>query len=187
MGLHSLGLDVIEWIESPERRPSSTYLASSAVSQPLIFLTQMAQFAALGRIGLESDRISEWCKAVTGHSQGIMAAVVASEGHSAKSLIKRTSETVRYMLWQGIEMQSAFGPALSEGHAMAAITGLDIEVVENFLDGTDVCISLQNAFRRLVVSGHPEEIEVVLKKIEQSHQKAQKHMKMGKAVAQPHH
>ncbi|MGB0646758.1 MAG: hypothetical protein ACPGQS_06240, partial [Bradymonadia bacterium] len=174
MGLHPLGLDAIDWIESPERRPSSAYLASSAVSQPLIFLTQMAQFAALGRIGLETDRIAEWCKAVTGHSQGIMAAVVASEGHAAKGLIKRTSETIRYMLWQGIEMQSAFGPALSEGHAMAAITGLDLEVVESFLDGTDVCVSLQNAFRRLVVSGHPEEIEFVLAKIEQAHQKAQK-------------
>jgi fatty acid synthase, bacteria type len=187
VGLHPLGVNAISWIVDPSTRPNNDYLASSAVSQPLIFLTQMAQFAALSRIGLESDRIKEWCKATTGHSQGIMAAVVASEGLKAKALAKRSATITRYMLWQGIEMQVAFGPALAEGHAMAAISGLDLEVVESHLEGTNVCVSLHNAFRRLVISGHPEEIEFVLTKIDGLYQHANKAFEDGKSSrpAQP--
>src|SRR6185369_12349213 len=43
-GFHSDGLDILKWIQDPEAAPSDKYLASSAVSQPLIGLTQLAHY-----------------------------------------------------------------------------------------------------------------------------------------------
>ena len=184
-GLHPLGIDARRWVIDPSSRPDSVYLASSAVSQPLIFVTQMAQFIALGRIGFESDRIREWCVATTGHSQGIMPAIIAAEGLETDALIERAALVTRYMLWQGIEMQSAFGPALSEGHAMAAVTGLDLAEVETYLADTSVCISLHNAFRRVVISGHPHEIEAVLSRIDRAYQRLLNSYEAGQSSRPP--
>eukprot|EP00002_Diphylleia_rotans_P033397 TRINITY_DN709_c0_g1_i3.p1 TRINITY_DN709_c0_g1~~TRINITY_DN709_c0_g1_i3.p1 ORF type:complete len:4344 (-),score=1082.54 TRINITY_DN709_c0_g1_i3:153-13184(-) len=93
------GLDLLRWIRDPSSVPFAEYLAAAPVSYPLVGLTQLAHYAAtLALLGLDpvkaisSQPVSSkdaslqadvaaakiaLVRAATGHSQGIMAAVVA--------------------------------------------------------------------------------------------------------------
>ncbi len=50
-GLHPYGLDLIQWLEDADTRPPAEALASSQVSQPLIFVAQAARLVHLERFG----------------------------------------------------------------------------------------------------------------------------------------
>ena len=71
---------------------------------------------------------------------GIVSAIVASEDMSEKAVV-RAANVARYLLWQGVEMQRAFGPAVTEGTAMAAVSGLAQEELSKFLVDTTTCSS----------------------------------------------
>ncbi|MCB9685723.1 MAG: hypothetical protein H6735_11845 [Alphaproteobacteria bacterium] len=70
------GMDPLRWLEDPTSRPPAAYLASSPVSQPLIFATQVGHYAALLEAGYDRPELAERTVAATGHSQGIMAAIL---------------------------------------------------------------------------------------------------------------
>ena len=97
-------------------------LANGVTSQPLIFIAQIAQLAALERFGFSTETIEEWAVASTGHSQGIVTAIIAAEAHTLDSLTLRAAQ-VRYPVWQGIAMQSVYGRGQLEHAPMVAISG----------------------------------------------------------------
>ncbi|MEZ4475411.1 MAG: hypothetical protein R3F60_32375 [bacterium] len=106
-GLVDAGIDPLGWVEHPERRPSAAYLTSTLVSQPLIFVAQIARFRALWERGLSGALRRGGISAVTGHSQGLMAALLVSESHGGLIQTGRFVELVRYFAWQGLHMARA--------------------------------------------------------------------------------
>ncbi|KNE99823.1 hypothetical protein PSTG_06912 [Puccinia striiformis f. sp. tritici PST-78] len=72
------GIHILLWLNQPSLAPPTVYLASCAVSLPLIGLVQIAHYIALGRVqGLSPNQLSSQLSAgVTGHSQGIVVATL---------------------------------------------------------------------------------------------------------------
>ncbi len=164
LGLHPWGLDLQRWLRDGESRPDDQALTSSAISQPAIFVTQAARLAALGSAGLEPRRIATWAVAVTGHSQGIMAAALAAEGLASSALRRRAGCLARYMAWQGARMQVAWGRQRNGKAPMVAVSGLDVGWLEAALrDREDLVLALVNGPRRAVLSGEPEALGVFLR------------------------
>ena len=78
-GFYSRGFDLRQWIQDPSTRPDATYMSSSAVSQPLIYTTQVSRYAAAYAQGLSEALKAGAIAGTTGHSQGIMASVLIAE------------------------------------------------------------------------------------------------------------
>ncbi len=160
LGLHPWGLDLQRWLRDDEARPDDDALAGSAISQPAIFVTQAARLASLARVGLEPRSIASWALAVTGHSQGIMAAAIAAEGHGPAALRRRAGRVARYMAWQGARMQVAWGRQRNGKAPMLAISGPDVGWVEQAVAGREgLVLALVNGPRQGVLSGDPEALE----------------------------
>ena len=165
-GLHPYGLDLIQWLEDADTRPPAEALASSQVSQPLIFVAQAARLVHLERFGFAPESIDAWCAATTGHSQGIMPAMLASEGLAPTLLVERACVMARYLLWQGIHMQMAWGRTSGEHAPMVAITGQTREEVLALADDLEVTLSLTNAPRRFVFSGLPDDLARLVHRVQ---------------------
>ncbi len=157
LGLHPLGLDLEAWLRDPSIRPSDQALAGSAISQPAIFVTQAARLQALRTVGLAPEAISEWAVAVTGHSQGIVAAALAAEGLPPAAFLRRAARIARYMAWQGARMQIAWGRQRNGRAPMLAVSGLDAGWVEAAVgEQQGVTLALVNGPRQVVLSGEPD-------------------------------
>ena len=144
-GLHPQGLNLVDWLKNPNSRPPQDSLKDSAVSQPLIFIAQAAQLAAMERYGFAPESIADWAVATTGHSQGIMAALLAAEAHGPTTLANRAADMARYMLWQGIHMQTSWGRTGASEFPMVAVTGMPRSRVELACEGLEATIALTNA------------------------------------------
>ncbi len=108
LGFHPEGLDVVRWLENPQELPDAKYQSSSAVSQPLILLTQIAHYYNTLRItGKTPGQMRELLKGTTGHSQGVMSSVVIAASATEAELFANAKKAATYLLWQGIRMQQA--------------------------------------------------------------------------------
>ena len=140
------GFDVAAWAADPDGAPSPAYLRTSAVSYPLILLTQAVRWRALCDEGLDVSHLV----AVTGHSQGLLAAMMVAETPVGIVGDDRLARYLRLALAMGTHMGAATG-------AMAAVVGprrarVAAALAEVDPDGRAV-IALQNTSTRLVVSG----------------------------------
>ncbi len=171
------GFDLARWVEHPESAPPAEVLASSPVSQAGIFLTSVARLVALGERGFDLDALGSLATATTGHSQGVMAALLFAEGHAFPGLVRRAAEIASYFFWQGYRMQESFvlaalQPAvraaaeqagIGEPSPMAAVAGLTDALLAEALAKFHAAnpqlppldVSLDNGFVRKVVSGPP--------------------------------
>ncbi|MBT9557035.1 MAG: DUF1729 domain-containing protein [Myxococcales bacterium] len=176
--LFGAGLALREWVASPDRRPSADMLAQSNVSQAFIFTTQVAALLDLAQQGLGPEQLRPVVAA--GHSQGVMAAVFASEAWGRPGELDRAAELAEWFFWQGLRMHqctASVAPppdvvarALAEGQRsptpMAAIAGLtaaelNAAIAEETAAGPALSIthSLENGRLRHAVSGKPEDLE----------------------------
>ncbi len=173
------GCDPLGWIDDPASRPPQAYLTSTIISQPLILLAQAARYEAARRRGLGALLERGGVVALTGHSQGVMPAILVSEG---RGIIRpeRLADFARYMLWQGLHMAESAPDAVPESAGesagesadasaegprgpMAAIAGFSLDQLVGFCDalGADSApadrphITLHNGRTRFVVSGRP--------------------------------
>ncbi|CAO1616813.1 unnamed protein product [Jaminaea pallidilutea] len=176
------GIDVLSWLQHPESRPPVPYLASVPLSLPLIGLTQLLQYLVSCRAsGLEPgqmrDRLSGGS---TGHSQGVVSAIVVSASTSVDSFNANVLKALGLLFHIGKRGQEAFPvrslePALvadavdggeGEPTPMLSVTGLTQEALEAFLKKTNthlgehetVEISLFNSRRNFVVTGPPRSL-----------------------------
>ncbi len=171
------GFDLARWVEHPESAPPPEVLASSLISQSGIFLTSIARLVAMAERGFDLDALSSLATAATGHSQGVMAALVFAEGHAFPGLVRRASEIASYFFWQGYRMQESFvlatvQPAvraaaeqagIGEPSPMAAVAGLTdallAEALARFHSANPqlppIDVSLDNGYVRKVLSGPP--------------------------------
>ncbi|MFO0602611.1 MAG: DUF1729 domain-containing protein [Polyangiales bacterium] len=171
------GFDLARWVDDDTAAPPTEVLASSLVSQAGIFLASVARLVAMGERGLDLDALGAHCPAATGHSQGVMAALLFAEGRAPDALARRAAELAAYFFWQGYRMQESFvlaavPPAvraaaekegLGEPTPMAAVAGMTSELLAEALGRFHeanpqlpaIDVSLDNGHARKVLSGPP--------------------------------
>jgi enoyl reductase-like protein/3-oxoacyl-ACP reductase-like protein len=171
------GFDLARWMDDPAAAPPDDVLSSSLLSQAGIFLASVARAVAMAERGFDLDVLAERCLAATGHSQGVMAALLFAEGHAHASLTRRAAELASYFFWQGYRMQESFvlaavPPAvraaseqagLGDPTPMAAVAGMTSEHLAEALARfhaanpqlAPIDVSLDNGYTRKVLSGPP--------------------------------
>ena len=112
LGFYEYGFDVKRWMHGGSPRPRDSYLFSAPISYPMVFITQLAQYAAfVEEAGLDAAAIPDVLRAgVTGHSQGIVAALTIALKSSVSSLdklIENATLFARLQFWQGARVQQA--------------------------------------------------------------------------------
>lgn len=181
-GLFSQGLSPLEWIQKAETTPPPAYLSRSSISQSLIFLTQIAHFAVLTHYGADERTVLRYTSGTTGHSQGIMSAVLIALGHSGEKFQETFLKFLKYFFWQSIRMQQSCPeidlPAdlilrsrelgFGTPSPMASLVGLDSKELSL---PPSVTLSLKNGWKRLVLAGPAERLFEVAFELKKSGKK----------------
>ncbi|KAF7591456.1 hypothetical protein BBP40_001559 [Aspergillus hancockii] len=106
------GMDLITWLEHPDRAPDSTYLISAPLSMPLIGLLQLAWYRAVGRVlGSTPAQMQAALAGTTGHSQGIVTATVTAVAQSWTQFDTLALDALRLLLAIGAYSQEHFAVA----------------------------------------------------------------------------
>ncbi len=171
------GFDLARWIEHEAEAPAPEVLASSLLSQAGIFVAQAARLLAMAERGFELDQLVSLASAATGHSQGVMGAVLFAEGHPFDRFVARAAELSSYFFWEGYRMQESFvlaatppavreaaqAAGIGEPTPMAALSGLTDELLAEALEKfhaanpqlPPIDPTLDNGYTRKVVSAPP--------------------------------
>lgn len=173
-GLYSWGFDVLSWIKDPKKVPPLSYISSSVISQTLTFLTQICHYKSVVEYG-NTQTLLRYTLGLTGHSQGVIPAVLLSLGLDGAEFEKTFLAMIRHFFWQGLRMQQSYVDqelhnSLKEEVAknewgipspMAALSGVTPKQIESFLkkinagleEHEKVAITLQNGWKRFILSG----------------------------------
>ncbi|KAF9648674.1 fatty acid synthase [Thelephora ganbajun] len=170
------GLEVSSWLSGYAARPPITYLASVAVSFPIIGLTQLTQYLVAFKVaGLTPGEMLERFSGTTGHSQGIVSAVAISASSTYEQFASNSKKALKWLFLAGSRAQVAF-PVVSlepsiiadsaeggEGvpSPMLTVVGLNLKDLERHVaatnkylpDNSKLCISLHNSIKAFVVTG----------------------------------
>ena len=170
------GLDVSSWLSGSAPRPPVSYLASVAVSFPVIGLTQLTQYLVAFRVaGLTPGEMLERFSGATGHSQGVVSAVAISASSTDEQFALNSKKALKWLSLAGSRAQIAF-PVVSlepsiiadsveggEGvpSPMLTVVGLNFKDLERHVATTNkylpenskLCISLHNSIKAFVVTG----------------------------------
>ena len=165
------GMMLSHWLTDDSSRPTAPELAASATSQPLVFVTQMARFLSLTEGGLDAAIRSGALHALTGHSQGLVAACAISEAGDHPPTISRLLEYLDYMVLQGILMEYSWRDDAPSGEQtpMAAVSGpttdrlvgLVHHVNQALPSQAHAVIALHNTPTRHVLSGPPRTLGAI--------------------------
>ena len=170
------GVDVLEWLKGDDKMPSEDYLISAPISMPLIGLTQLTQYAVLLKsMNLAPEDLRSISKNSTGHSQGVLAAVVVSASGTWEEFMSNCKTCIRMLFWMGLRSQQknpivTTDPKIlqdsnqsSEGipQPMLAITSLPHTAATRVINDTNqyldddkkIFISLVNGTHQVVASG----------------------------------
>lgn len=170
------GLDVVSWLTGAVERPSISYLASVPISLPLIGLTQLVQYLVVCRVAnLTPGQLRNRIVGATGHSQGIVSAVVASTSETFDDLLQNSRKALRWLFFCGLRGQQAFPPVAVEPSLvqdtldggegtpspMLSVTGLPLKELEAQIEKTNshlpansqLAVSLNNGPRAFVITG----------------------------------
>ena len=170
------GLDVLSWLSGSAPRPPVSYLASVAVSFPLIGLTQLTQYLVAFKVAnLTPGEMLERLSGATGHSQGIVSAVAISASSTYQHFVSNSNKALKWLFIAGSRAQATF-PVVSlepsiiadsveggEGvpSPMLTVVGLNLKDLERHVAATNkylpansrLCISLHNSIKAFVVTG----------------------------------
>lgn len=175
------GLDVVSWLSGAVERPSVSYLASIPISLPLIGLTQLVQYLIVCRVtNLNPGQVRDRITGATGHSQGIVSAVVVSASGTFDDLTSNSRKALRWLFYSGVRGQQAFPPVAVEPSLvqdtldggegipspMLSIVGLSFNDLDKQIVKTNshlpansrLVISLHNGPRAFVVTGPPRSL-----------------------------
>ena len=108
-GLAHTPIDLVAWLD-PEARPPEAFLLSTPISHLTILAAQIAQYICAWEEGLRKLFASGHPPAfVTGHSQGMLAAIVIAQADARGQLdLDHAAQFLRYALWQGTCMERAW-------------------------------------------------------------------------------
>ncbi|KAI2615656.1 hypothetical protein GGR54DRAFT_612239 [Hypoxylon sp. NC1633] len=176
--LYAKGIDVMEWLRSPDTTPDPQYLISAPVSLPLIGLVQLCHYQVLGKgLGVHPGILRDRIRGATGHSQGVILAAATAAADSWESFEKLAKDALTILFWIGARSQQVFPrtsltPAMlqdsidnGEGDPtpMLSIRDLPQSEVQKHINATNqylpedrhIAISLVNSPRNMVVTGPP--------------------------------
>ncbi|KAI9606956.1 hypothetical protein KEM48_001727 [Puccinia striiformis f. sp. tritici PST-130] len=155
------GIQILKWLNQPTTKPPMAYLASCAISLPLIGLVQIAHYITLGGAqGLTPNQISSQLQGgVTGHSQGVVVAALIAGELSHQKIIGMNSINHHYMrLNEGVPTPMLAVTGLSLDHLQKSIDSISDHLAEDHPDQQlpDAQVSLFNGSKAFVVTGHPK-------------------------------
>lgn len=175
-GFFNRGIDAITWIKRPEQTPDAGYLASSPLSHPYIFLSQISTYLSIMQEGIHPQQLIAHTHSATGFSTGIVAAIMAAMNLSLDELTRMALKVQALFFWQGVRCQQAmdqFGvrPELqtarietTEGSpsCMASINNLPLEplkeLIHQYADYGVVHPAYELFPGRWIVAGLPENL-----------------------------
>lgn len=157
------GLDVASWIDDPDGAPPAAYLRGAGVSYPLILLSQALLWRSLWSEGLGEALAAGTVVAVSGHSQGLLAALMVAEAPDGEVDDDLLARHLLHAWAQGLHMATARVDRSggSDATCMAAVTGVRLRRLEALVadvdaglaTGSGVSIALVNGPARAVVGG----------------------------------
>jgi len=183
--LFSHGFDVLAWIQDHANAPSADYLSSAPISWPMIGLVSMLNYYIAIRVwSLTPGDVSKKFRGMSGHSQGLTAAVVAALSSTEDQYLSNTVLAVRFLLCIGSRIQQAvafplavradtLAESLAAGNGvptpMLVVLHMHPERLKKHIDsinrqiGKDAPerlleVGLRNGPRSTVVVGHPESL-----------------------------
>ncbi|TIB03399.1 hypothetical protein E3P94_00662 [Wallemia ichthyophaga] len=178
---YSQSIDPVGWLKNSSSRPSVAYLASIPLSLPLIGLTQLVQYLAFASAcSLTPAQLRENIHGATGHSQGVISAVVAAASDSYQDFTLNAVKALKILFYIGLRGQETFPtlsiePALVEDSIeggegeptpMLSVSGLSLSVLESFVnktnahlaDSSKIDIRLLNGPKNFIVTGPPRSL-----------------------------
>jgi len=179
LGFYSQGFDILNWIstlEAPSQNsgsgnavPSFEYLCSAPISYPMVCLTQLTHcLVTMTHLELSPRELHSYIRACSGHSQGVVAAVVLASSVSLEHFSALATRAMLYMFWHGARVQQVFPPTIlpakilreasEKPTPMLSVRGLPLATLKKFLaqvSGTYVALINGEAPSNIVVSGHP--------------------------------
>lgn len=170
------GFDLVAWAEDPAAAPPPDYLRSSAVSYPLIFVTQALLWRAVWEDGLREAMRDGAIVAAAGHSQGLLAALMVAEAGTGGVGDALLARYVR-LAWT-VGTHAALAAHGGPDPPLVAISGVPVPRLEALLEGVNArvghreraSVALVNAARRIVVGGPPQTLALLRARLgEQAH------------------
>lgn len=179
--VYTQGFDLLGWLDSEDKTPDSDYLLSIPVSCPLICVIQLCHYVVTCRVlGLTPGHVGSLLKGATGHSQGLVTAVVVAAADSWDSFEKLALQAVELLFYIGVRClqvypNTSLPPSMSQDSVensegkpspMLSISNLSYDQVSKFVAETNshlpeqkhIDISLVNGARNLVVTGPPQSL-----------------------------
>ncbi|KAK4175382.1 acyl transferase domain-containing protein [Triangularia setosa] len=176
-----LGFHLQAWLDNPELAPSEDHLALSPISFPLNTLLSLAQYCITCQVfGKHPGQLRDLLHAVTGHSQGLLAAVVVSKADSWPSFYRACDQALRISFWTGLESHYTTPPCAvsaaavadcvenKEGYpsSMLSVSGLSQDQLTLLLErtnrglgnGNSVHLALVNSKEKFVIAGPPKSL-----------------------------
>ncbi|KAJ2162492.1 fatty acid synthase alpha subunit Lsd1 [Coemansia sp. RSA 552] len=170
------GLDIMTWLTDQDARPDLQYMLSIPISLPIIGFTQLLHVLVLCKAaGLTPGELAGYFKGATGHSQGIITAVVFASMGDWESFFDLSEKALGILFAIGMHGQLACPPtttnpailedSLENGEGtpgpMLSISRLRQSDVERHIEATNrhlpadrqISLSLINGPRSFVVTG----------------------------------
>lgn len=169
------GFRLLPWLNNLDV-PESSRLSQAPISCPMIFLAQMANYLDVcSQLRKSPSDVKKLFRGATGHSQGLMGAIVFSIADTEDELIDLILKTVTFMVWFGARLQSLtnlkfdgnVGDCASRTSPMLAVLQIDehrlAEYISQVNDSIEeeerrIMIGLRNAPTCNIVVGHPESL-----------------------------
>ena len=105
---YTFGL-VLSWPSGAAARPTVPYLASVPISFPLMGLTQLVQYSVVCLIAnLTPGELRSRILGATGHSQGIVSAVVIAASGTFEEFPDNSRKAIKWLFYSGLRGQQAF-------------------------------------------------------------------------------
>lgn len=180
--LFSKGMDLKSWIEKPESAPDESYLARGSVSIAMIFICQSANYHYFTLNGYSPSELFPFIKGITGHSQGVHGAFLASLGKEGDKYYEVLADFLMFTCYMGYRAQETYtrfdlpASVITDSESlgdknpspMVACIGYTKEELQsrvNFFneqyspkDEDKVYISLFNTPNSMIISGKPERL-----------------------------
>ena len=173
------GLVIVSWILGAAAHPAVPYLASVPISFPLIGLTQLVQYLVVCHVaGLTPGELRSRLSGATGHSQGIVSAIVIATSGTFEEFVDNSHKAIKWLFYSGLRGQQAFPvtsvepsivqDAIAGGEGtpspMLSIAGLTLKELQPHIRKTNqhlsansqLHVSLHNGPKTFVVTGPPK-------------------------------
>ncbi|KAI1428075.1 sterigmatocystin biosynthesis fatty acid synthase subunit beta [Xylaria sp. FL1777] len=183
-------INVLEWLADPSSRPEKVFMASSAISFPIIGLTGLLHYCIICKLlGKTPGEMGQLLSGITGHSQGIVIAVAVARSHSWESFFDEARWAVELLFWIGYESHvaapgssistSIINDSIQNGYGtpsyMLLVRGVCRRRLEDFIATNNkhlpkheqLYLSLINSSKDHVVAGPPKSLHGLISSLRQ--------------------